>query len=110
MFLDEKTIPPGQPFRQEITQAILGCSVMLVIIGPYWLNARDAKTDDRRLDQSGDWVRQDVEEGLRNDKTLVVPVLVDGASVPSKADLPPSIQAPSDRQAVQVAGDDVPGR
>lgn len=109
VFLDEKTIPPGQPFPQEITQAILGCSVMLVIIGPYWLNARDAKTDERRLDQPGDWVRQEIEEGLRNDKTLVVPVLVDGASVPSKADLPPSIQALSDRQAFQVAGDDVPG-
>lgn len=73
VFLDEKTIPPGQPFPQEITQAILGCSVMLVIIGPYWLNARDAKTDERRLDQPGDWVRQEIEEGLRNDKTLVVP-------------------------------------
>ncbi len=109
VFLDEKTIPPGRTFPQEITQAILGCSVMLVIIGPYWLNTRDAKTDERRLDQPGDWVRQEVEEGLRNDNTLVVPVLVDGASVPSKADLPLSIQALSGRQAFLVAGDDVPG-
>jgi CHASE2 domain-containing sensor protein len=108
VFLDEKTIPPGQPFPKQITQAIIGCSVMLVIIGPYWLNVRDDDSGERRLDQPGDWVRQEVEEGLRNDKALVVPLLVDGASVPSKADLPPSIQALSDRQAFRLAGDDVP--
>lgn len=108
VFLDEKTIPPGQPFPKQITQAIIGCSVMLVIIGPYWLNVRDGESGGRRLDQPGDWVRQEVEEGLRNDEALVVPVLVDGASVPSKVDLPPSIQALSDRQAFRLAGDDVP--
>jgi len=108
VFLDEKTISPGQPFPKEITQAIIGCSVMLVIIGPYWLNVRDGEPGERGLDQPGDWIRQEIEEGLRNDKALVIPVLVDGANVPSKADLPPSIQALSDRQAFRLAGDDVP--
>jgi CHASE2 domain-containing sensor protein len=109
VFLDDRTIPPGQPFPQEILQAILGCSVMLVIIGPHWLDAGGAKPGERRLDQPGDWVRQEVEEGLRNDTMLVVPVLVDGASVPGQAVLPPSIRALSERQAFRVAGDDIPG-
>jgi len=107
VFLDEKNIPPGQPFPKEIIQAILGCSVMLVIIGPHWLDARDAESGQRRLDLPGDWVRQEVEEGLRNDKAVIVPVLVDDAHVPGRQELPPGIQALSDRQAFRLAGDDL---
>ena len=88
-------IPPGQPFPRQITQAIIGCSIMLVIIGPYWLNVRDGESGERRLDQP-------------DDKAHIIPVLVDGASVPSPADLPSSIQSLSDRQAFRLAGDVVP--
>ena len=107
VFLDDKSILPGQPFPKEIIQTILGCSVMLVIIGPHWLDARDAKSGERRLDQPGDWVRQEVEEGLRNDKAVVVPVLVDDAHAPRRGELPLSIQALADRQAFRLVGDDL---
>jgi CHASE2 domain-containing sensor protein len=109
VFFDEKAIPPGQPFPKAITEAIMGCSVMLVIIGPYWLGARDTASDSRRLDEPDDWVRHEVEEGLRNTKAVVVPVLVDGAGMPGKNDLPASIQALSDLQAFHLSGDDTAG-
>jgi CHASE2 domain-containing sensor protein len=108
LFLDESAISPGQQFPRQIKEAILGSSVMLVIIGPYWLDARDAKSSGRRLDMPDDWVRQEVEEGLRHSIAAVIPVLVDGAHMPSKNDLPPSIQALSDLQAFPLAGDDLP--
>ena len=109
VFFDEKAIAPGQPFPKAITEAIMGCSVMLVIIGPYWLGALDVASGRRRLDDPDDWVRQEVQEGLRNAEAVVVPVLVDGADMPGKDDLPASIQALSDLQAFRLSGDDTPG-
>jgi CHASE2 domain-containing sensor protein len=108
VFLDEGSIFPGEQFPRQIKEAILGSSVMLVIIGPYWLEARGAKSGGRRLDEPDDWVRQEVEEGLRNAIAVVIPVLVDGATMPGKNDLPPSIQALSDRQAFPLPGNDLP--
>ena len=107
VFLDERSIYPGQQFPRQIKEAVLGSSVMLVIIGPYWLDARDAKSGGRRLDEPDDWVRQEVEEGLRHSVAVVIPVLVDGARMPGKNDLPPSIQALSDLQAFPLPGDDL---
>lgn len=109
VFFDEKAIAPGQPFPKAITEAIMGCSVMLVLIGPYWLDARDATSSRRRLDEPDDWVRLEVEEGLRNTKAVVIPVLFDGADMPGKTGLPASIQALSDLQAFRLSGDDTTG-
>jgi hypothetical protein len=108
VFLDEKAIYPGQQFPKEIREAILGCSVMLVIIGPYWLQTPDAASGARRLDNPDDWVRQEVEEGLANSEAVVIPVLVDGARVPANDELPPSIRALSARQAFPLPGDNLP--
>jgi hypothetical protein len=55
-----------------------------------------------------DWVRQEVEEGLGHSIAVVIPVLVDGAHMPAKSDLPPSNQALSDLQAFPLPGDDLP--
>lgn len=109
VFLDEKGIYPGQQFPRRIREAILGSSVILVIIGPYWLDARDQETGYRRLDEPGDWVRQEVEEGLGNRQAVVIPVLVDGARMPGKDDLPPSMRALTDLQAFTLVGEDLPG-
>jgi CHASE2 domain-containing sensor protein len=108
VFLDERSIYPGQQFPRQIREAILGSSVILVIIGPYWLDARDAKSGGRRLDDPDDWVRQEVEEGLRHSIAVVIPVLVDGARMPAKNNLPLSIQALSDLQAFPLPGNDLP--
>jgi hypothetical protein len=80
---------------------------MLIIIGPYWLDARDSASGSRRLDTPDDWVRQEVEEGLRHPVSVLIPVLVDGAHMPGKNDLPASIQALSDLQAFRLHGDDL---
>ena len=44
----------------------------------------------------------------RNSIAVVIPILVDGACMPGKNELPPSIQALSDLQAFPLAGDDLP--
>lgn len=104
VFMDETTIDPGQEWPRKIEEAILGCSALLVIIGPYWLAARDAVSGLRRLDNPRDWVRLEIEGGLARPQATVIPVLVDGATMPAGSDLPPSIQPLSDREAFVLAG------
>ena len=73
VFMDESAISPGQTWPREIPEAILGCQAMLVIIGKYWLAAPGAAPGSRRLDDPGDWVRREVEEGLARTEAAVDP-------------------------------------
>lgn len=104
VFLDRRSLTPGQEWPREIEEAILGCSAMLVLIGPYWL-AADAE-GGRRIDDPGDWVRREVEGGLRRPEIAVVPVLVDGADMPAADDLPEPLKPLAERQAFVLRGDD----
>jgi hypothetical protein len=104
VFMDEEAISPGQAWPREIPEAIMGCQAMLVIIGRYWLAAPDAAPGSRRLDDPGDWVRREVEECLARPEAAVIPVLIDGAAMPDRADLPPSLQPLSERQAFSLSG------
>ncbi len=104
VFMDEAAINPGQEWPRVIQEAILGCRALLVIIGPYWLAARDAASGSRRLDNPEDWVRREVEAGLARPEAAVIPVLVDGASMPARGDLPPSLQSLNNREAFVLNG------
>jgi len=86
VFRDVSTILVGSAFPQALRLALEDCRAMVVVIGPDWLNARDAR-GMRRLDDPLDWVRIEVATGLREGK-LVIPVLVRGASLPAPQDLP----------------------
>ena len=80
---------------------------MLVIIGPYCVAAQDHASGSRRLDDTGDWVRQEVEAGLARPELAVVPVLVDGATMPENDDLPPGLQPLTERNAFVLTGADL---
>jgi hypothetical protein len=103
VFLDERAISPGQEFPKQIEDAILGCPVMLVIIGPNWIDACDA-TGKRLLDNPDDWVRKEIERGLRRPGGAVIPVLEDRTRMPHKSDLPESLQPLADRNAFVLTG------
>jgi CHASE2 domain-containing sensor protein len=104
VFMDETAIAPGQEWPREIQEAILGCSAMFVIIGPYWLTAQHSASGLRRLDDPGDWVRREVEAGLSRPEAAVVPVLTDGATMPGADDLPASLRSLRDRNAFVLTG------
>lgn len=74
---------------------------MLVVIGKGWVDARDA-AGRRRLDDPGDFVRLEVESALRRD-IRVVPVLVDGASLPEAEELPETMRGLVRRQACPLS-------
>jgi hypothetical protein len=75
------------------------CAVLLAVIGPRWLAAEgDA---GRRLDDPQDWVRLEIEAAIER-RVRVIPVLVDGATMPPARDLPPSLQPLARRHAITL--------
>jgi TIR domain len=88
IFYDIETIPQGEDFVSFIERTIRACTVMLVVIGPHWLAARDQV--GLRLAQPNDPVRIEIETALRLNKRLI-PVLINDARMPGSADLPASI-------------------
>jgi hypothetical protein len=75
--------------------------VVLAIIGRDWVDARNAD-GTRRLDDPQDFVRLEVEAALDAD-IPVVPVLVEGAVMPTATQLPPSLDAFSRCQALELS-------
>lgn len=89
VFMDVDSVAPGEDFVKKIRDTIAASDVFLVIIGPGWLNAR---TGDgrRRIDLPGDFVRIEVSAALAQG-LKIIPVLVDGASMPRAEDLPEDV-------------------
>jgi hypothetical protein len=103
VFIDVETIEPGADFGAEIRRAMATCKVLLAVIGPRWLDA----TDDhgrRRLDDPDDIVRLEIEAALSRG-VWVIPILMDGAVMPARYDLPGALAALADRNAVPVRHD-----
>ena len=96
VFRDVEDIHPGDDFVLTIQKQLGRVNVMLVMIGPAWLTA--SKDGARRLDDSDDFVRREVQVALESG-IAVLPVLVDGALMPTLADLPDAIAALARRQA-----------
>lgn len=96
VFRDIEDIHPGQDFVLTIEQQLKSVDVMLVMIGPAWLTV--SRNGVRRLDEPDDFVRREIQAGLASGK-VVLPVLVDGASMPAEKDLPPAIGVLARRQS-----------
>ncbi len=100
MFRDVEAISPGEDFAAALERALADCAVMLVMVGPIWLEVTD-NNGRRRLDDPKDWTRQEVAGALRRG-IRVIPVLCRGAVLPSDADLPDDLDPLINRQAVQI--------
>lgn len=99
VFLDTEQITAGAQFPQVLADRLAQADVLLAVIGPQWLDARNAQ--GRRLDQADDFVRQEVAGALAAGKR-VVPVLVGGATMPTEAQLPEALRPLARCNAAQV--------
>ena len=90
----------GLDATDVIDEALSRCGAMIVLIGPNWLAVADDR-GRRRLDNPDDHVRLEIEMALRRN-IRVIPVLVDGASVPQSAELPPSLAPLARRNGLQI--------
>lgn len=88
VFMDVTGIPYGADFRERILKAWQGAELLIAVIGPAWFGkkAEGAARVHDRLDP----VRVEIETALRQGMP-VIPVLVEGASMPSHDELPRSI-------------------
>jgi hypothetical protein len=96
-FLDRDTLAAGS-WREQIAQSLDRCRVVLVLIGPGWLDARNAD-QTRRLDDPDDVHRNEVADALSRAGTTVIPVLIDGTPMPPRSALPPDLFELAERQA-----------
>ncbi|MCR9246533.1 MAG: toll/interleukin-1 receptor domain-containing protein [bacterium] len=101
VFKDTESIASGADFTRSIQSYVDKCNAMLVLIGNEWLSTKDS-AGERRLFKEDDWVRKEVEAGLASDEMQVIPVLVQGAVMPSADELPPSLKELAKRNAVTV--------
>ena len=101
VFRDVDDLAPGQDFVNAITDRLRDGRACLVLIGRQWLRATDV-AGRPRLALPDDYVRLEIEAALARSDLLVVPVLVEGATMPSVEDLPPTIHALSRRHALSL--------
>lgn len=103
MFLDVERQIGGDDFREAIRSALAQADVVLAVIGPKWVVVTDEQ-GRRRLDDSTDLVRREVEFALGS-RARVIPVLVQGAKVPKPEDLPETLGPLCYRNAVAIRPD-----
>jgi CHASE2 domain-containing sensor protein len=102
VFKDNDSIDAGQEWPERLDSAVRNASVVLVLIGPNWADAR-GHDGELRLENPEDWVRLEVEAALDHQQAAVVPVLVDGASMPAADVLPESLRPLTEHQAVALS-------
>lgn len=103
VFKDVDSIPLGIDFRSYLDQQVVKCDVFLAIIGRHWMKPQGQKGRSRLADPA-DFVRLEIEAALKR-QILVIPVLVEGASIPPVDRLPTSLQGLSYRNGIAVRPD-----
>ena len=108
VFFDVDTFDAGDVFPERIERAIRAAKVVLVVIGPGWLE----ELNRRAAGKQPDYVRQEVAAAIHRQNAgegvLVLPVLMGGARMPSRevlhSDLRGEIGRLSDFQAHTFQG------
>ncbi|MEM1150913.1 MAG: toll/interleukin-1 receptor domain-containing protein [Pseudomonadota bacterium] len=94
VFMDVDGIEIGADFHEVISEKVAACDALLAVIGPGWLSDR--------LQQEGDFVRIEIAAALQRD-VRVVPVLLDGADMPTSDQLPDALKPLARRNAATLS-------
>jgi|GEM_PF-2239205 hypothetical protein len=100
VFKDVDMIPVGTNFEKFISSTLEQCVAQVVVIGPRWVSIA-LPDGQRRLDDPRDFVRLEVESALRLG-IHVIPVLVQGAQLPTADELPESLRPLADLTPITV--------
>ena len=100
VFRDIDKIEYGVDFVEAIQSAVENCKVLIVVIGPSWLDIKD-DSGNRRLENPEDFIRLEVATALAR-RVRVIPVLVEGARMPAAEELPQDMKGLARRQALEV--------
>ncbi len=112
VFFDRDGIEAGARFPAVIGQALDSCQVLLALIGPGWLKAHD-EAGRRRLDDSKDFVHREIVTALGRPGVVVIPILLNTATMPAASHLPKPLAQLAERNARRLGdeswGDQVEG-
>lgn len=96
IFMDVDKISPGQRFERVIQETLDKCSVLVCVIGPRWLEILNERAGD-----PVDFVLKEITVAI--DRGIdVIPVILDGAELPSAQQLPVAIASLSQHQRAIV--------
>src|SRR5579871_1529011 len=100
VFFDIARRDPGLNFANFVMQRAGRCDALVAVIGRHWLWGAN-ESGRRYLDNRDDSVRAEIETALGRN-IPVMPVLVDGAAMPSESDLPERLKPLARRQALEI--------
>jgi hypothetical protein len=101
IFIDVDNLDPGVDFVEAIEASVGSCDTLIAVIGKRWLISSDEE-GKRRLDNPDDFVRLEISTALKRN-IRVIPVLVDGASMPRLSDLPDELKLLVRRNALDIS-------
>ena len=85
----------GEDFVEAITEAAESCAVMIALISPRWARGAGGQEED-------DYVRLEVAKALGR-KIRVIPILIQGASMPAPSELPEDLAPLVRRNALALS-------
>jgi beta-lactam-binding protein with PASTA domain len=100
VFIDIDRIDLGADFVESINEKVGLCQVLLVLIGKQWLTSSDST--GRRLDNPNDFVRLEI-VAANERRVRIIPVLVEGASMPREDQLPDALRFLARRNATELS-------
>lgn len=102
VFRDHKPLDTcaGENISEHITSILKQTKIMLVIIGPKWLNLTDSQ-GKRKLDDQKDPVRFEIKSALKRN-IRIIPVLLNQTPMPPSQHLPSDIEKFSKQIALRI--------
>lgn len=95
VYLDT-TLRPGEPYPDALRSRLAEAVVLVVVIHRQWLKDLKARKDTHR-----DWVHEEIATAIRS-RIRLLPVVLDGAELPTHSELPSEIRSLADSQAVRL--------
>jgi hypothetical protein len=96
IFLDKDDLPAGSRWRDEIVRTLHASPILLVLVTPNYLGARDS-AGNRCIDRPDDPIRDELATAIAAN-ARIIPLLCDGvAETPTAAELPPPFDQLAER-------------
>lgn len=103
IFKDVDSIPLGVDFRNEISEVVHSCDILIALIGEKWNTIAD-DSGNPRINNPDDFVRIEIEEALQRN-IPVIPILTSKAELPKESGLPDSLKELAYRNAIRIRPD-----
>ncbi|MEZ4910199.1 MAG: TIR domain-containing protein [Saprospiraceae bacterium] len=104
----DHVIDPGENFPEILNKRLKSAKVMLVLIGRDWLSALKKRQKDKN---TMDYVLLEIERGLQKNKRdksfKIYPILFDGEPMPAAKDLPESLTALTQFNAISISQNEI---